>query len=223
MLSRKITAKGAEAFIQGKKSLVKVRAKHNGNVQWAQDIPVKGTSRQPDGQAIMPDADGVAFYRCPKATCSKLMPTSTGKFDYQNVDQAVKCMHCESRGPSHLWKCACGQCWFECQRHVRAKVVPFRARVVCARKSGKRKTSATTVTYTHDQLLKQDVGRAKRRKVKINNQHIVCTSKGGERSIVERMASNASFGPNITGLLQRLRANGAPYACYKQNPSSSSS
>ena len=58
------------------------------------------------------------FYKCPRAQCDKVEPSTCKEFQYNDHDTPRKCFGCSKATPVRNWLCSCGISWFRCSAHV---------------------------------------------------------------------------------------------------------
>ena len=57
------------------------------------------------------------FFKCPRAQCGKVEPSTCKEFQYNDLDIRRKCFGCAKATPVRNWLCPCGISWFRCRAH----------------------------------------------------------------------------------------------------------
>ena len=57
------------------------------------------------------------FYSCPTKGCKKIKPSYLKCFQYNNLDNKIRCIFCKRQTTSYCWKCECGNKWHTCPLH----------------------------------------------------------------------------------------------------------
>ena len=107
----------------------------------------------------------VVMLECNK--CHKLDPEYVLKVSILDVDEGIKCRHCNIISASKYWNCPCGIKWFLCDSHkwcikytIRAATdspVEERSNKVAKKQSTGTKPCIPCVMVSHVELLKEDL------------------------------------------------------------------
>ena len=121
-LTRTISNKCANEYINGERNLVPNELKLKGKVGWDSTIPIlthddseKKGWETPAKDKEHPPHPNTAFYECPQ--CHKVESSSCKAFQYNDLDIKQKCTHCKKHSAVKLWKCKCGTKWHRCIVH----------------------------------------------------------------------------------------------------------
>ena len=56
-------------------------------------------------------------FKCPRAQCGKVEPSTCKEFQYTDLDIRRKCFGCAKSTPVRNWMCVCAISWFRCSAH----------------------------------------------------------------------------------------------------------
>ena len=124
LLSRDLSEKHIDAYINGQYKVVPKVLALNGKAGWASTVfkdccvqtrhcpwpamPLLGNGAQ---------TSDTGFYQC--ALCRKVEPNTCRDFQYSDLDVRHKCFHCRKASPVNNWTCCCDLKWFLCPRHCK--------------------------------------------------------------------------------------------------------
>ena len=204
-LSRKITNKNIEAFLGNRSSLASTQLKYNGNCDWAYSIPIATdrdlSHREDPGAFVRQESKDTTFYKCPELKCARVMHSNHQAFDCNNIDLAIKCMHCKKNNMSLLWHCTCGKPWYNCREHAR---MPTKKHSFKAPSKGLKRKASSVVRneLTYEQLLVQDAKKDEKRNKRQRAASTNLVQPINDSNVVDRI----KFGPKIALLLAKLRS-----------------
>ena len=125
-LSRKVSVRSVDDYLDVKRKLVPRVLTLNGNSGWVSTIDCSSPNNSVDDlwtlAPLTVDAEAaknVAFYKCKH--CDRVEPSSCANFLYSDLDRAVRCRsrNCLKLTRSREWKCACEVVWFTCAKHAK--------------------------------------------------------------------------------------------------------
>ena len=88
-----------------------------GKIDWDDALPTlsKALPSKPPPPIIYQESKNISYYKCPK--CNKLESESHSGLDIRNLDNKLKCTHCNKSSVMWDWGCECSIRWFLCERH----------------------------------------------------------------------------------------------------------
>ena len=121
-LSRDLTKANLGDFMSGKRTLIRKVLALNGKASWVSTvIPLSSDStgryNWDATTSIIPQVI-THFYKCPRAQCDMVEPSTCKEFQYNDLDIRRKCFGCAKATPVRNWLCSCGISWFRCSAHV---------------------------------------------------------------------------------------------------------
>ena len=174
-LSRHVTAKNNRSYLAGHRKFIPRMLALNGNSSWVSTI---STLNCPPNmthslwkKAPTADVDSnrtTAFYTC--VLCDKVEPSTLSKFQYDDLDVKITCIHCAQTSVVRDWTCCCGKRWYACARHSKCAAlcnvlpqnnVQATGQSVPSSSSSKRKPVERAHEY--HELLSEDLRREKKR------------------------------------------------------------
>ena len=109
-----------------------------------------------------------AFYKC--KLCDKVEPSTLSRFQYDDLDLKIKCIHCSSKSVVKDWTCCCGMRWHACTKHsksvVLCSVLPQDSVQATGQgvTSGGLKRKPAEHSQDYNELLSEDLRRARKRR-----------------------------------------------------------
>ena len=97
--------------------------KLNGKTGWDSTLPILNNERRLDcryhrNQRIDAEpVEEVAFFKCPRSSCSKVEPSSAKIFQYRDLDRPHECSFCCKSTQVRTWLCPCDRPWHLCDMH----------------------------------------------------------------------------------------------------------
>jgi ribonuclease HI len=173
-LSRKVTGKNLQSYLQrGKKFVPRILAL-NGNSGWVSTInspcPPFIVNRlwapAPLGEVV--PIKPTAFYKC--RLCDKVEPSTLSRFQYDDLDLKIKCIHCSSMSVVKDWTCSCSKRWYACTVHSKSLVLCEVLPQDSVQATGQGVTSSRPkrkpVAHSHEyhELLSEDLRRERKRR-----------------------------------------------------------
>ena len=172
-LSRKVTGKNLQSYLQQRRKFIPRVLALNGNSGWVSTINSLCPSNivnslwspAPHGEVV--PIKTTAFYKC--KLCDKVEPSTLSRFQYDDLDLKIKCIHCSSKSVVKDWTCCCGIRWYACTKHSKSAVlcsVLPQDRVQATGQgatSGGLKRKLAEHSHDYDELLSEDLRRARKR------------------------------------------------------------
>ena len=99
----------------------------------------------------------------------KSRPSTLSRFQYDDLDLKIKCIHCSSKSVVKDWTCCCGIRWYACTKHsksaVLCSVLPQDSVQATGQgvTSGGLKRKPAEHSHDYDELLSEDLRRARKR------------------------------------------------------------
>jgi len=181
MLSRSINKKTCDLYLLTHEYIIPKELKLNGKASWEATIDrlQRGiVEESPQNRTWdvtelpITGSDELSFYRCP--TCPHVESSQCSSFQTSDLDRKQKCNACRKMSSVRLWKCDCKKHWHNCARHramhgASASQHELKSKPVCttavSRTEGHvAKRSRTLALMTPDQILEEDMARAKRKR-----------------------------------------------------------
>jgi hypothetical protein len=180
MLSRSTNYKKCQEFMEDGVKLLPLELRLNGKASWDSTLvhiqhsteSASAASRTWEVEAPdIPIHTAPTYFKCP--SCTHVESSDCSNFQTTDLDIKQKCNACEKASPVAKWKCVCDKHWHTCATH-RAWCMPNARHI---RKSKRKKPSAnssnsdhkakrgrTLEPMTYEQLLSEDLQRAKRKR-----------------------------------------------------------
>jgi hypothetical protein len=171
MLSRTLTRKNLDAFMDGSRTLIPKVLALNGKAGWISTIAtlchhIDTTSIRwrpaPHGCPRPADQNAI-FLTCPNELCAKVETSTCRDFQFQDLDAKHKCFHCHRCIGIRKWYCPCGVRWHLCSDHsvqVGQVSISPRSQVQAnwqSSSSGSRGTKRAASSRGYDELTAEDL------------------------------------------------------------------
>ena len=119
MLNHSCTKKNLHEIMNGKRNIQPRIFRMRGKADWDDDLPClcKAPLSRQMPNIITKDCrpNCVSFYTCPN--CHNKESEYNANLDIRNLDNRIKCNHCNKLTPIGDWRCECSIRWYLCERH----------------------------------------------------------------------------------------------------------
>jgi len=172
-LSRHVTGKNVRSYLSGNRKFIPRILTLNGNSSWVSTISTlcpPSTVHSLWARAPLGEADPIkttAFYKC--RLCDKVEPSTLSRFQFDDLDIKIKCIHCSKMSAVKDWTCCCGKRWYACALHSKSvalcNVLPQDNVQANGQGVSSSRTKRKPVEPAHDyhELLTEDLRREKKR------------------------------------------------------------